>query len=145
MINEMDGKNMEKRPFLDKNSKPTEQMLQSKFGETYTYYENLMSISDSFSKDWNFSKSSGWMLKVHDKKKALFYLIPLENEFKISMAIRENERKALLDNEEFITVHDVINSAKKYREGYALRFNIKNEADFKIPGLLIKRLTIFRS
>ena len=61
------------------------------------------------------------------------------------MAIRENERKALLDNEEFITVHDVINSAKKYREGYALRFNIKNEADFKIPGLLIKRLTIFRS
>jgi len=60
---------MEKRPFLDKNSKPTEQMLQSKFGETYTYYENLMNISDSFSKDWNFSKSSGWMLKVHDKKK----------------------------------------------------------------------------
>ncbi len=136
---------MEKRPFLDKNSKPTEQMLQSKFGETYTYYENLMNISDSFSKDWNFSKSSGWMLKVHDKKKALFYLIPLENEFKISMAIRENERKAFLDHDEFKTIHDVINSSKKYREGYALRFNIKNEADFKIPGLLIKRLTTFRS
>lgn len=145
MINEMDGKNMEKRPFLDKNSKPTEQMLQSKFGETYTYYENLMNISGSFSKDWNFSKSSGWMLKVHDKKKALFYLIPLENEFKISMAIRENERKAFLDYDEFKTIHDVINSAKKYREGYALRFNIKNNEDFKIPGLLIKRLITFRS
>ena len=145
MINEMDGKNMEKRPFLDKNSKPTEQMLQSKFGETYTYYENLMKISGSFSQDWNFSKSSGWMLKVHDKKKALFYLIPLENEFKISMAIRENEKKAFLDHDEFKTIHDMINSAKKYREGYALQFNIKDKEDFEMVASLIERLIVLRS
>ena len=145
MINEMDGKNMEKRPFLDKNSKPTEQMLQSKFGETYTYYENLMKISGSFSQDWNFSKSSGWMLKVYDKKKALFYLIPLENEFKISMAIRENEKKAFLDHDEFKTIHDMINSAKKYREGYALQFNIKDKEDFEMVASLIERLIVLRS
>jgi len=136
---------MEKRPFLDKNSEPTEQMLQSKFGETYTYYENLMDISGSFSKDWNFSKSSGWMLKVHDKKKALFYIIPLKNEFVISMAIRENERKIFSDDDGLKAIHGVIKSAKKYREGYALRFNVKNETDFEMPGLLIKKLIILRT
>lgn len=136
---------MEERPFLDKNSKPTEQTLQIAFGDVYTYYERLMSIPASFSKDWNFSKSSGWMLKVHDKKKALFYLIPLKNEFKISMAIRENERKSFLGDDELKTIHETIKSAKKYREGYALRFNIKDEVDSEMPGLLIKKLTTFRS
>ena len=28
-----------------------------------------MDIPDCFLNDWNFSKRSGWMLKVHDKKK----------------------------------------------------------------------------
>ena len=136
---------MEKRPFLDRNSMPNEQMMQSTLGETCTYYENLMDITGSFSKDWNFSKSGGWMLKVHDKKKALFYLIPLKNEFIISMAIRENERKVFLGDDELKTIHGVIKSAKKYREGYALRFNIKNETDFEMPGLLIKKLIMLRS
>jgi|GEM_PF-426035 len=145
MVDKNEGNNMEERSFLDKNSKPTEQMLQSTFGETYIYYENLTEITDSFLKDWNFSKSSGWMLKVHDKKKALFYIIPLNKEFVISMAIRENERKTFLDDIELKEIHDIIESAKKYREGYALRFNIKNNMDFKMPDLLIKKLIMLRS
>ena len=84
------------------------------------------------------------MLKVHDKKKALFYLIPLKNEFKISMAIRENERKSFLEDNELEIIHNMIKSAKKYREGYALRFNVKNENDFKILELFIGKLTLIR-
>lgn len=137
--------NMEERPFLDKNSKPTEQTLQPALGDAYGHYGKLMDTADSFSKDRNFSKSSGWMLKVHDKKKALFYLIPLKNEFKISMAIRENERNAFLENDELKLIHTVIKSAKKYREGYAIRFNIKNDTDFEMPELLIKKLIELRS
>ena len=135
---------MGERPFLDKSSRPTEQMLQSAFGEIYTYYEKLIDTADTFSQDWNFSKSSGWMLKVHDKKKALFYLIPLKNEFKISMAIRENERKTFLDDIELKIIHDMLKSAKKYREGYALRFNIKYNGDFETVTLLIKKLIVLR-
>lgn len=136
---------LEERPFLDKALKPTEQTLQPALGETYTYYEKLMDTSSTFSKDWNFSKSSGWMLKVHDKKKALFYLIPLKNEFKISMAIRENERKASLEDIELKAIHEMIKSSRKYREGYALQFNIINDNDYKILELLIKKLIVIRS
>lgn len=136
--------NMEKRPFMDKEAKPEEKKLKQTLEYSYEYYNELMEISDSFLKDWNFSKSSGWMLKVHDKKKALFYLIPLEREFKISMAIREDERKAFLEDDKLSEIHNVIKSSKKYREGYALRFDIKNDKDFKIPFLLIKKLINIR-
>jgi hypothetical protein len=103
-----------------------------------------MEVANSFLRDWNFSKASGWMLKVHDKKKALFYLIPLKNEFKISMAIRENERKSFLKDNELEVIHNMITSAKKYKEGYALRFDVKNNEDFKIIKLLIEKLIDIR-
>jgi len=136
---------LEERPFLDKKNKPTEQVLQQVFGDLSSCYTMLMDITDSFLKDWNFSKRSGWMLKVHHKKKALFYLIPLKNEFVISMAIRENERKAFLDDDKFKTIHDMIKSAKKYREGFALRFNVNNNEDCEILESFIKKLVTFRS
>jgi hypothetical protein len=110
----------------------------------YNYYQKLTDTAGTFSQDWNFSKSSGWMLKVHDKKKALFYLIPLKNEFKISMAIRENERKTFLEDIELKIIHDILKSAKKYREGYALQFNIKNKGNFETVTLLIKKLIALR-
>lgn len=135
---------MEERPFLDKAVEPTKEKLKQALEYSYDYYEGLIEIAGSFLKDWNFSKSSGWMLKVHDKKKALFYLIPLKNEFKISMAIRENERKAFLEDHELETLHSIIKSAKKYREGYALQFNVKNDEDFKILELFIKKLIELR-
>jgi hypothetical protein len=46
-------------------------------------------MAGAFSQEWNFSKSSGWMLKVFDARKALFYFIPLKCGFKVSMDIRE--------------------------------------------------------
>lgn len=135
---------MEERPFMDKEAKPEEKKLKQTLRESYGYYNELMEIADSFLKDWNFSKSSGWMLKIHDKKKALFYLIPLEGEFKISMAIRENERNTFLEDKELKTIHNMIKSSKKYREGYALRFDIKSSEDFKMLFLLIKKLINLR-
>jgi hypothetical protein len=136
---------MEERVFLDPSSKPTEQTLKSALGYLYPYYKKLMDVAGSFSQDWNFSKGSGWMLKVYDKKKALFYLIPLKNEFKISMAIREKERKTFLEDSELEMILNMLKSAKKYREGFALRFKVENDADYKTLELFIKKLITFRS
>ncbi|MGB9936510.1 MAG: DUF3788 family protein [Methanobacterium sp.] len=89
---------MEERPFVDKTNKPDNEKLKNSLKSSYGYYKELIDISDSFLKDWNFSKSSGCMLKVHDKNKALFYVIPLYDKLKITMAIRENELNALLED-----------------------------------------------
>ncbi len=136
---------MEERILLNKDSKPIDKTLKSAFEDVYTYYKTLMDISDSFSKKWTFSKTSGWMLKVYDKKKALFYLIPIKNEFIISLTIREKERKAFLKDNELEKIHDMIKSAKKYSEGFVLRFNVKDYQDFEMPELLIKKLISIRT
>jgi len=45
------------------------------------------------------------MIRLFDRKKALLYLIPLHNAFKISLAMRENERDAFLGDDEMGIMH----------------------------------------
>ena len=61
------------------------------------------------------------------------------------MAIRENERNTFLKDSELKTIHNMIESAKQYREGYALRFKVNNDKEFEMPELLIKKLIKIRS
>ena len=67
---------MGERVFFDESTKPSEKLLKTALGEFYNNFKDLMDISDFFSMDWNFSKRSGWMLKVHDKKRLFFMLFP---------------------------------------------------------------------
>ncbi len=135
---------MAERFFSDESTKPNENNLKTVLGDVYNEYKSIMEISDFFSKDWNFSKSSGWMLKVHDKKKALFYLIPLKQEFKISMAIRGSERETLVEDVELEKIHQIILSAKKYREGFVIRFS-SNDEEYETFIKLIRKLIILRT
>jgi hypothetical protein len=136
---------MEERVFLSQSCKPTEQLLESALENVYTHYKKIIEIVNSYSQDWIFSKKSGWMLKVHDKKKALFYLIPFKNEIKISLAVRENERKTLIADDELKTIKNMIESAKKYAEGFALQFKISSGKEYQIFELFIKKLITIRS
>ena len=130
--------------FFDESTEPSEKSLKTGLAEFYNNFKDLMDISDSFFKDWNFSKRSGWMLKVHDKKKALFYIIPMRNEFRVSMAIRDNERIKFMNDFELKKIHDKLLEAKKYREGFLLRFNASDD-DYETFQLLIKKLIHFRT
>ncbi len=103
-----------------------------------------MDIADSFSKDWNFSKSSGWILKVHNKKKALFYVIPMEKKFKISMALRDNERKLFIKDSDLETINETLLNAKKYLEGFAIKFTTNNK-NYETYKLFIKKLVPLRT
>ena len=129
---------MEERPFTDKQQMPLETSLQAVLGSRFEDYQQLTVLVSSFSQAWNFSGSSGWMLKVFDRKKALFYLIPLNNAFKISLTIRENERERLRKDADLSGLWEKISAAKKYPEGYALQFLVAEQVDMPI---LIKFLT----
>lgn len=135
---------MEEKTFLDKKIIPTDESLEQALGVSFPFYQRVVSLAGGFYHEWNYTKSGGWMLKVHDKKKALFYVIPLKNEFKISMAIREAERDALVIDPELISFHNALKTAKKYVEGYALQFKISNDSEYLNIELFIKKLTAIR-
>ena len=136
---------MEQRPFIEKSIKPTDQTIQAALRSTYICYKNVVDLASSFSQEWTFSNSGGWMLKVYDRKKALFYLIPLNDSLKISLAIRENEREAFLRDDELKMLHAKISSSKKYIEGFALQFEIANKNEFQSLELFIRKLIALRA
>jgi hypothetical protein len=113
-------------------------------GNAYTCYQKIIDQTGSFLQEWAFSKSSGWMLKIHDRKKALLYLIPLNAGFRISLTIRENERNNFLCDDELINMHDQISSAKKYTEGFALQFDVANQKEYQPVEQFIRKLGALR-
>ena len=136
---------MKERPFLDKSCKPTDQAIRTALGGAHTYYKKVIALANSYSQEWTFTKSSGWMLKIYDRKKALLYFIPLHHGFKISLAIRENEREAFLRDDELGIMHDKISSSKQYMEGFALQFDITSRREFQPLELFITKLIAIRA
>jgi hypothetical protein len=136
---------MEEKVFLEKKDKPTEKALVVSLGKAFGFYEKILAITSQFPREWVFTKSGGWMLKIHDKKKALLYLIPLKHQLKVSMTLRESERISLLADKELSELHDRLENAKKFVEGFALQFPIANSADYKLFETFISEVIILRS
>ena len=132
------------RPFIDPAHKPTDQDLQAGLGKTYVLFKEIHKITPAYNQEWNYSKNSGWMFKVFDRKKALFYVIPLESSFKISLTIRENERIRFLEDEGLEAIHKKILASKKFSEGYAIAFEILDVEVFSIVELFLKKLIELR-
>jgi len=135
---------MEERPFCNKTPNPTNGNLKKVLASTFFSYNQLMENTKAFSKEWNYSKSSGWMQKVFDKKKALLYLIPLTNQFLISLTVRENEREILLNDSEIDFHKAQLSQAKKYSEGYVIRFLVTDKESFSKTILFIKKIIALR-
>jgi hypothetical protein len=116
------------RPFIDKARQPTTEALADVLAGATGFYDELLQTTGGLAQDWNHSKASGWMLKVHDRKKALFYVVPLAASFRISLTVRPEERTALAKDPGVAAVHDQLRAAKKYAEGYALQFLVAERA-----------------
>jgi hypothetical protein len=85
------------------------------------------------------------MLKVHDGKKALFYVIPLVAAFSVSMTVRPKERDALLADDGVASVHDRLRAAKKLAEGHALRFRVGDRSSCAELVNLVERVIALRT
>jgi len=131
--------------FLDKSAKPTENTLKAGLGKAWPHYVKIRDLATGFVAEWNFTKSSGWLQKFHDKKKALFYFIPLKSAIKIGMAVRETERAVFLAEAEIDKATlDQIESARKYVEGYAVHFMVVTARDYAVFEKFMRRLIELR-
>lgn len=135
---------MDDRPFRDKARKPTAEAVADVLGGTARFHGELVRLVAGFEQEWNHSKSSGWMLKVHDGKKALFYLLPLAGSFRVTLTVRPAERSQLAKDPELEAAHESLRTAKKYAEGYALRFAVTDASSFAGFAAFIRRVMALR-
>ena len=125
--------------FNDKNKKPDNKILDDKIGNNFKYWEEIKKHVkekyDNISEEWKFyGKNYGWQLKTFLKKRNLFFLIPLDNYFKIvfvfgNKAVEEIEKSKISSE----LIGNVVN-AKKYAEGRGLLIEVKSKkyiADIK--------------
>ena len=129
---------------MELSNKPTEDTLNDVLGSVYSHYEEIIAITGTFSTEWIHSQSGGWMLKVFDNKKSLLYIIPLRKEFIVSLAIRENEKDNILNDAKLKELHRQVSTSKKHTEGYALKYEIANDQEYRQARLLIEKLIEFR-
>ena len=131
---------MEDRPFNNQDEKPADEDLKTILGDLYSEFLALEKITGSFKREWNFSKSGGWHQKVYDQKKALYYLIPLNSAFKISLTVRETEREKFLKDHQLSEFLQQLTAAKKFTEGYVLQIMITDPVSFDILKKLILKI-----
>jgi hypothetical protein len=135
---------MTMKPFSDKKLPPAPDQLKKTFGKVREYYQELMTLSAAYTAKWNFSVQSGWMLKVADSKKALFYLIPHEREFQLNLTFRETELGSLLSDKRLASLKNEMLAAHKFTEGYVMRFLVTDAASAHPAIAFITRLVELR-
>ena len=136
---------MNRRLFTDENVTPTEALLRKQLGRGMDYYIDILSKSSGYRKQWHFSRGNGWILKVTELYKPIYYMIPMEDGIEISLTIRDAEREDFLKNEKFGKLCRQLESATKYSEGYALRFGIGNSPDCASAADFLAELMTMRA
>jgi hypothetical protein len=117
---------MKKRLFIDPEIIPTDSLLQEQLGSAMKYYIDVVTTSRDYRRQWQYSRGNGWILKVDDMRKALYYLIAFEEGIEISLTVRDAERTAFLNNKKCENIYPRLEAGTKYAEGYALRFEVEN-------------------
>ncbi len=111
---------------------PDESDIRRVLGDLYPSYKAILTLAKDFDHEWKYYGTKiGWQIKAVRKGKALFYLAPLKGSFKVGLAVRENEREALLHSDLPAALKAALRSAKKYREGYPLRLAITKQGDMR--------------
>jgi hypothetical protein len=122
---------MKRRLFTDASVTPTEALLRKQLGNAMDFYSTIIATSGDYRKQWQYSSGNGWILKVDDMRKALYYLIAFDEGIEISLTIRDEERAAFLKNKACEKLCPQLEAGTKYSEGYALRFEVESTAECK--------------
>ena len=118
---------MKKRLFTDFDFEPTQYLLEKYLGNAMRFYRTIAAMSSRYQRRWQFNRGNGWILRVHDSSKALYYLIAFDEGIEISLTVRDSEREDFLKCAGLEESYPQLLAGTKYAGGYALRFEIEND------------------
>ena len=118
---------MKKRLFAEMEFEPTDYLLEKQLGSAMRFYTAILAISGNYRRQWQFNFGNGWILRVHDMSKTLYYLIAFVGGIEVSLTITDSEREHFLERPELEECRPQIIGGTKYSGGYALRFEIESD------------------
>lgn len=120
--------------FDDKSKEPTKRRLRTILGRTSAHWDNLIAhIAGEYSpldETWKFAGAAwGWSLCLKHKKRTVLYMTPCNKHFIVGFALGEKAVKAAQASDLPVEMLSLIDEAKEYAEGRAVRLEIRDERD----------------
>lgn len=123
---------MEPNVFIGKKTKPTDADVSKALGPAKVLWDQVIDVlkKDCPTKEWNsYSVKAGWSLKLKKKDRTILYLGPLAGGFRVAFVLGDKAVQAARESQLPKPMIKLIDEAKKYAEGTALRFNVTTAAD----------------
>jgi len=129
--------------FIGKPKPPSESELDAELGPGIKLWNELAAtLKKEFGvniQEWNsYSRKAGWSLRLKRKDRNIVYLSPHRGCFTASFALGDKALRAARDSGLPASVAQIINEAKKYAEGTAVRITVKAAKDIEV----VKKLAI---
>ncbi|MGA3285440.1 MAG: DUF3788 domain-containing protein [Verrucomicrobiota bacterium] len=122
--------------FIGKPQKPTEAELAAALGPAKALWDQLLaSLADEHNltvQEWNsYSRKAGWSLRLKHKERNIVYLSPCRDCFRVMFILGDKAVQAARQSDLPQSVIKIINAAKRYAEGTAVRIEIKKAKDIE--------------
>lgn len=121
---------MEQSIFTEPGKAPGDKELEKALGKTYTSWNEIrgyvMEHCPAVTEEWNYSKF-GWNYRINDKKRAIIYLMPGEQQFKASFALGQKAVAEALAGDLTEDIKAIISTARIYAEGTGVRIIVNNK------------------
>jgi hypothetical protein len=129
--------------FDDKAILPTNEMVNTVIGKTSNLWEKLNSLVlktyEGVVPEWKFpSKKAGWTLVFKQSKRALFYFIPCDSFFMITLVYGSKAENEAMNSDIPKKIKTAIKSATSYVEGKSFFVEVKTKSDFDAVVTLLK-------
>jgi hypothetical protein len=128
--------------FIDKPGEPTDLDVAEVLGPAKAHWDRLLADlaqeCDLVVQEWNSSsRKAGWALRLKRQKRNILYLSPCRGSFRVSFALGDKAIQAARQSGLPQPVIRIIDEAKRYPEGTAVRIDVKGAKDISA----VKKLT----
>lgn len=122
--------------FDDKSRPPRDEEVAATLGRAVAAWHALRkAVATRFgplSEEWGFAgKSAGWGLRLKQPSRTVLYMTPRRGHFLASFALGEKAVKAAHESNLPASILEIIDGAKKYVEGRAVRIEVRTLKDVR--------------
>ncbi len=136
-------KTIPENAFAGQATRPTERELAHVLGESHFLWQDLVADLKHELKldgdEWNcYSVKAGWSLRLQKEKRNIVYLGPRTGWFLASFILGEKAVTAARKIELPARIMKIIDEAKRYPEGTAVRIAVRDAKDASVVKMLAK-------
>ena len=120
--------------FAGQADPPADAQLTAELGSTRRLWDELLAaVPECDSREWNsYSRKVGWSLRLKRRERNIVYLSPGHGGFTASFALGDRAMAAARAARLPAAVQRILNDAKKYAEGTAVRIDVKTAKDVAV-------------